>query len=106
MPTWTTVWWREIYVEAESHPLLSERPLMPGIHLESSRVATPARSSIRFVIHLDGGGFKAAVKQVCCGFDADPTGDDMARAMIALHPQVRRLRPRLADWNDVLRDQP
>ena len=31
--------------------------------------------------------------QVYCGFDADPTGDHMARAMIALHPAVQRLRP-------------
>jgi hypothetical protein len=42
---------------------------------------------------------------VCCGFDADPTGDHMARAMIALHPHVLRLRPQLNDWNDVLRSQ-
>ena len=42
--------------------------------------------------------------QVHCGFDADPTGESMARAMIALHPTVRRLRPPAHhDWNDVLR---
>ena len=41
--------------------------------------------------------------QVYCGFDADPTGDAMADAMIALHPSVRRLRPTEHDWNDVLR---
>lgn len=40
--------------------------------------------------------------QVYCGFDADSTGDAMARAMIALHPAVQRLRPSLHDWNDVL----
>lgn len=40
---------------------------------------------------------------IYCGFDADPTGDDMARAMIALHPQIQRLRPSAHDWNDVLR---
>jgi hypothetical protein len=40
---------------------------------------------------------------VYCGFDADPTGDDMARAMTALHPTVKRLRPPKHDWNDVLR---
>lgn len=39
---------------------------------------------------------------VFCAFDADPTGDDMAKAMIALHPTVKRLRPPQADWNDVL----
>jgi len=37
-----------------------------------------------------------------CGFDADPTGDHMAKAMIARHPAVQRLRPPLHDWNDVL----
>jgi hypothetical protein len=37
-----------------------------------------------------------------CGFDADPTGDQMADAMIALHPAIQRLRPPLHDWNDVL----
>lgn len=41
--------------------------------------------------------------RVFCGFDADPTGDAMAQAMIALYPPVMRLRPRLKDWNDVLR---
>jgi hypothetical protein len=37
-----------------------------------------------------------------CGFDADPTGDQMADAMIAIHPSIHRLRPPLHDWNDVL----
>ena len=37
-----------------------------------------------------------------CGFDADPTGDHMAQAMIAIHPAVQRLRPSQHDWNDVL----
>ena len=46
---------------------------------------------------LDQGG------EIYCGFDADPTGDEMARAMIALHPSVKRLRPSLHDWNDVLK---
>ena len=40
---------------------------------------------------------------VYCGFDADPTGDDMARAMTALHPTVKRLRPPEHDWNEVLK---
>lgn len=39
---------------------------------------------------------------VYCGFDADPTGESMARAMIALYPAVKRLRPLQHDWNDVL----
>jgi len=44
-----------------------------------------------------------AATEVYCGFDADPTGDAMAAEMIALFPAVRRLRPPLHDWNDVLR---
>jgi hypothetical protein len=43
--------------------------------------------------------------KVRCGFDADPTGEAMARAMIALHPAVSRLRPAQKDWNDVLSSQ-
>ena len=38
-----------------------------------------------------------------CGFDADPTGEHMAQAMIALHPSIQRLRPSHHDWNDTLR---
>ncbi len=45
-------------------------------------------------------------KPVYCGFDADPTGDHMARAMIELHPAVHRLRPAFKDWNEVLRERP
>lgn len=41
-------------------------------------------------------------KPVCCGFDADPTGNEMARALIESHPTVTRLRPPLKDWNEVL----
>ena len=41
--------------------------------------------------------------QIYCGFDADPVGDTMAQAMIALHPAIQRLRPSQHDWNDVLR---
>lgn len=37
-----------------------------------------------------------------CGFDADDTGDAMARAMSAFHPQVQRLRPARHDWNAIL----
>lgn len=43
---------------------------------------------------------------VYCGFDADPPGDNMAGAMMALHPAVKRLRPSLHDWNDALRSKP
>jgi Protein of unknown function (DUF3991)/Toprim-like len=43
---------------------------------------------------------------VYCGFDADDTGEDMARQMMALYPGVRRLRPCRHDWNDVLKSHP
>jgi hypothetical protein len=43
--------------------------------------------------------------QVYCAFDADSTGDAMARAMIARHPAVQRLRPSHHDWNDLLRSR-
>ena len=43
---------------------------------------------------------------VYCGFDADDTGENLARQMMALYPPVRRLRPCLHDWNDVLRSHP
>jgi hypothetical protein len=38
-----------------------------------------------------------------CGFDLDSTGQDMAHAMIALHPSIQLLPPPLHDWNDALR---
>jgi hypothetical protein len=41
-------------------------------------------------------------RRLYCGFDADPTGDQMANAMIAIYPAIHRLRPPLHDWNDVL----
>lgn len=44
-------------------------------------------------------------KPVYCGFDADATGDAMARAMVEAHPNIQRLRPALKDWNDVLRSR-
>ncbi len=44
--------------------------------------------------------------EVLCGFDADDVGDGAARQMMAHHPAVKRLRPPLKDWNDVLRRQP
>jgi hypothetical protein len=43
--------------------------------------------------------------EVYCGFDADRTGDQMARAMMDLQPAVIRWRPPLHDWNDVLKAQ-
>ena len=41
--------------------------------------------------------------EVHCGFDSDSAGENMANAMIALHPTVKRLRPTHHDWNDVLK---
>jgi len=40
--------------------------------------------------------------RVYCGFDSDPTGENMARSMIALHPNIKRFRPSKHDWNDVI----
>lgn len=40
---------------------------------------------------------------IYCGFDADPTGDAMARHMHDLYPSILRLRPAAKDWNDLLR---
>jgi len=45
-------------------------------------------------------------KPVYCGFDADPTGDEIAHVMIETHPTVTRLRPSLKDWNEVLKARP
>lgn len=35
-------------------------------------------------------------------FGATPTGDHRAKAMMALHPGIQRLRPSAQDWNDAL----
>ena len=40
--------------------------------------------------------------EIHCGFDADETGDKLAKKMIALHPTIKRLRPSKQDWNEVL----
>ena len=42
--------------------------------------------------------------EVFCGFDSDETAERLARKMIRLHPSVKRLRPELKDWNDVLKE--
>lgn len=47
-------------------------------------------------------GLLARGYEVYCGFDADSSGDAMAREMIALYPTIKRLRPQVHDWNDVL----
>lgn len=41
--------------------------------------------------------------RVYCGFDADETGERMARAMAGFHPSVIRLPPPRHDWNDLLK---
>ena len=43
--------------------------------------------------------------RVYCGFDADRTGDAMARAQTDLYPVIKRLRPLQHDWNDKLASQ-
>lgn len=51
---------------------------------------------------------RALVEQgqpIYCGFDADPTGDDMAQRLRELHPSIGRLRPAAKDWNDLLRQR-
>ena len=42
-------------------------------------------------------------RPIFCGFDADPAGDDAARAMLASHPAIGRLRPTRQDWNEMLK---
>jgi len=42
--------------------------------------------------------------EIFCGFDADETGDYMAKKMITAHPSIKRLRPSKHDWNDVLKE--
>ena len=42
---------------------------------------------------------------IYCGYDADDTGDRMARATVAFHPEIQRLRPVRHDWNDLLRSR-
>jgi hypothetical protein len=45
-------------------------------------------------------------RRLYCGFDLDDTGESMARAMIARHPSVQRLRPPGKDWNAALQAKP
>jgi len=37
-----------------------------------------------------------------CGYDSDITGDRFAAKMITRYPAIKRLRPALHDWNDIL----
>jgi hypothetical protein len=49
------------------------------------------------------GALLAQGQPIYCGFDADPTGDEMAQRMRDLYPSIARLRPSAKDWNDLLR---
>lgn len=70
-----------------------------ALHPQSRCVSTSgARPDPRWLNDLLRQGLPTA-----CGFDADTTGETMARAMMTLHPSIQRLRPMLHDWNDVLR---
>jgi len=48
------------------------------------------------------GGLLARGYQLHCGFDTDDAGEAAARRMIALYPDIGRLRPPAHDWNDAL----
>jgi len=41
--------------------------------------------------------------EVFCGFDSDEAGEHFARKMIRNHPSIKRMRPELKDWNDILK---
>jgi hypothetical protein len=57
-----------------------------------------ARSNPRWLAGLISAGY-----EISCGFDADTTGDDRACSMMAQYPTIKRLRPSLHDWNDMLK---
>lgn len=40
--------------------------------------------------------------EIFCGFDADSTGDLLANKMIRLYPSIKRIRPAMHDWNELL----
>ncbi len=68
------------------------------IHEDCSCISTAgANPSPPWITSFTSQGY-----QVYCGFDSDPTGEHTANKMIALHPEIRRLRPAKHDWNDVL----
>ena len=72
-----------------------------ALHPQHRCISTAgARPNPRWLVPLLDQG-----DSVYCGFDADPTGESMARAMIARHPLVQRLCPAQHDWNDVLKAQ-
>ncbi len=68
--------------------------LHPGRLCVSTSGARPNPSWLPELIHQG--------HEVYCGFDTDSTGEQMAGALIALYPTVKRLRPSQHDWNEVL----
>ena len=71
----------------------------PGLPADCLLVST-AGTARRLPRWLDS--FPAA--SLLCGYDADPVGDQAARALLRQLPAMRRLRPHGAkDWNDLLR---
>lgn len=72
------------------------------LHLDCCAISTSgARANPAWLAHLLEQGVP-----IYCGFDADTAGDQQAQLMMALHPEVRRLRPSQHDWNDVLQAHP
>jgi len=72
-----------------------------ALHPEHGCVSTAgARPNPRWLASLLNQG-----REIYCGFDSDATGEQMAQAMIALHPAIRRLRPAAPDWNEQLQNQ-
>jgi DNA primase len=76
---------------------ISCHALHPGHCCISTSGAHPNPSWLSRLIDLG--------RHVHCGFDADDTGERMARAMTAFHPEVQRLRPARHDWNDLLKSR-
>jgi len=72
-----------------------------ALHPEYRCISTAgARANPRWLSSLIRQGI-----EIYCGYDADPTGDAMALAMSAHHPEVKRLRPSRKDWNDIIRSR-
>ena len=68
------------------------------LHPKYTTVSTSgARSNPLWMHALLRRGF-----DVFCGFDSDETGDSAAELLMSRYPKVKRLRPQLHDWNDVL----
>ena len=85
----------ESAVDALSAALLPAPGLPPACLIAST--AGTARHLPRWLDRFPG-------SRLLCGYDADPAGDQAARALLRQHPALRRLRPlRAKDWNDLLR---